>query len=61
MIEIASAGLWHHNTIANSLVVEGLGSLKGILSVGIMSFVLLLPFFLSESSGGWLVTKSSGI
>jgi len=51
MIEIASVGLWHHNTIANSLAVEGLGSLKGILSVGIMSFVLLLPFFLFRELG----------
>ena len=51
MIEIASAGLWHHNSIENSLVVEGLGSVKGIFSVGIMSFVLLLPFFLFRELG----------
>jgi hypothetical protein len=51
MIEIAAAGLWHHNPIENSLIVEGLGSLEGILSVGIMSFVLLLPFFLFRELG----------
>jgi hypothetical protein len=49
--EIALVGLWHGITTANSLPAEGLGNIKGILSVGIMSFVLLLPFFLFRELG----------
>jgi hypothetical protein len=51
IIEIASVALWRGSTIANNLQAEGLGNLKGILSVGIMSFVLLLPFFLLRELG----------
>jgi hypothetical protein len=50
-IEIALVGLWHGNTITSSLLAEGLGNLKSILSVGMMSFVLLLPFFLFRELG----------
>jgi hypothetical protein len=38
-------GLWRGNTIANSFPSIGGGSLKGILSVSILCFVVLLPFF----------------
>ena len=51
ILEVALVGLWHGNTIANSLLAEGLGNFKGILLVGIMSFLLLLPFFLLRELG----------
>jgi hypothetical protein len=51
ILEVALVGLWHGNTIANSLLAEGLGNFKGILLLGIMSFLLLLPFFLLRELG----------
>lgn len=50
-MEVALVGLRHGNTIANSLAATGLGNPKGILAVGMMSFVLLLPFFLLREIG----------
>jgi hypothetical protein len=38
-------GLWRGHTLANSLPSIGDGSLKGVLSVGVICFVVLLPFF----------------
>jgi hypothetical protein len=49
--EIALVGLWHGSTVANSLSAEGLGNIKGVLSVGLMSFLVLLPFFLFRELG----------
>jgi hypothetical protein len=43
--ETALVGLWHGKTITDSLAVTGLGNALGILSWGIMSFIVLLPFF----------------
>jgi hypothetical protein len=51
LVEVALVGLWHRHTLANSLRAEGLGDLKGILALGMMSFVLLLPFFLFRELG----------
>ena len=45
IVESVLVGLWHGNTVAKSLPAMGGGSLKGILSVGIMCFIVLLPFF----------------
>ena len=52
VIEIALVGLWRGSRIASSLFAEGLGNLKSIVSVGMMSFVLLLPFFLFKNLDG---------
>jgi hypothetical protein len=38
-------GVWRGKTLANSFPSMGGGSLKGILSVAVMCFVVLLPFF----------------
>jgi len=38
-------GLWHGNTIANSFAAMFARGLKDVLSVGIMGFMVLLPFF----------------
>jgi len=45
IVESMLVGLWHGNTVANSVPAMGGGSLKGILSVGTVCFVVLLPFF----------------
>lgn len=44
-VETALAGLWHGNSITNSLTTAGLWTMPGILSLVIMSFIVLLPFF----------------
>jgi hypothetical protein len=51
VMEVALVGLRHGNAMTNSLTAAGLGDPRGILSVGIMSFVLLLPFFLLRELG----------
>jgi hypothetical protein len=51
VVESALVGLWHGNTVRNSLLAIGLGNVTGILSVGIMSFVVLLPFFAFREVG----------
>jgi hypothetical protein len=43
--ETVLLGVWRGNTIANSFPAIGGGSPKGILAVGVMCFVVLLPFF----------------
>jgi hypothetical protein len=45
IVETALEGLWHGHSITDSLVVMGLENVSGILSWGIMSFIVLLPFF----------------
>ena len=45
VIESAAVGLWHGETLANSLPPFLGWSPKGLLAVGVMCFVLLLPFF----------------
>jgi len=51
IIESLLVGLWHGNTAANSLPAMGGGNLKGILSVGVVCFVVLLPFFAFREIG----------
>jgi len=49
IFEEVLVGLWHGRTFADSIPPVGGGSLEGILSVGIIMFVVLMPFFaLSE-------------
>jgi len=43
--ESVLVGAWHGGTIASSLPPRGERSLKTIFSVGILCFVLLVPFF----------------
>jgi len=45
IVESVLAGVWHGRTVANSLPPQGDRSIKNILSVGILCFVMLLPFF----------------
>jgi hypothetical protein len=45
IIESVLMGVWHGETISDSFPPILGGSLKGILSVGVVCFVVLLPFF----------------
>ena len=38
-------GMWHGKTFAESIPIIGGGSLKGILTVGVIMFFVLMPFF----------------
>jgi hypothetical protein len=43
--ESVLVGVWHGNTLADSVPpIVGHG-LKGVLAVGVMCFIVLLPFF----------------
>ncbi len=43
--ESVLVGVWHGNTLADSLPPIVGSGLKGVLAVGVMCFVVLLPFF----------------
>lgn len=45
ILEEVLVGMWHGKTIAQSVPKLGGGGLEGILLVGIMMFVSLIPFF----------------
>ncbi len=45
ILEEVLVGMWHGKTIAQSIPKLGGGGLEGILIVGIMMFVTLIPFF----------------
>jgi len=45
IIEETLIGMWHGKTAMESIPDVGGGSLKGILVVGLMMFVVLIPFF----------------
>jgi hypothetical protein len=45
VIESLAVGMWRGETIAESFPMLHTAGLKGVLAVGIMSFVVLLPFF----------------
>jgi hypothetical protein len=45
IIEETLIGMWHGKTATESIPDIGGGSLKGILVVGFMMFVVLMPFF----------------
>jgi len=45
IIESVVVGMWHGNTIADSLPPMFGWNPKGLLAVGVICFVLLLPFF----------------
>jgi hypothetical protein len=46
MLEEMLVGVFHHNTIAESIPRLGGGGAEGILLVGLMVFIVLMPFFL---------------
>ena len=45
LAESAVEGLWHGKTVLESVSGIGGGGIKGVLSVGIIMFVALIPFF----------------
>jgi hypothetical protein len=45
VVESIVVGVWHGRTGANSLPTRGERSIKSILSVGIVCFVMFVPFF----------------
>ena len=45
IVESVLVGVWHGHTIVESFPPILGGSLKGLLSVGVICFVVLLPFF----------------
>jgi hypothetical protein len=51
LVEETLIGMWHGKTAAESIPDIGGGSLKGILVVGLMMFVVLIPFFALKEIG----------
>jgi hypothetical protein len=51
IIEETLIGMWHGRTAAESIPDIGGGSFKGILVVGLMMFVVLIPFFALKEIG----------
>ena len=51
IVEEVMMGKWHGKTFSNSIPVIGGGSLEGILVVGIITFVVLMPFFALREFG----------
>lgn len=45
ILEEVLAGVFHNKTIAQSIPALGGGGLEGILLVGLMVFIVLIPFF----------------
>jgi hypothetical protein len=45
ILESTVEGLWHGKTVLESVSGIGGGGIKGILSVGIIMFITLIPFF----------------
>ena len=48
LIEEVLVGMWHGKTVVESLPAIGGGGVEGILVVGIIMFVVLMPFFALE-------------
>jgi len=51
LLEEILVGWWHGKTIAESITTVGGGSFKGILDVGFMMFIVLMPFFAVREFG----------
>jgi hypothetical protein len=51
LLEEILVGWWHGKTIAESIPTVGGGSFKGILAVGFMMFIVLMPFFAVKEFG----------
>ena len=46
MLEEVLVGMFHHKTITESIPKLGGGGTEGVLMVGLMVFIVLIPFFL---------------
>jgi hypothetical protein len=46
MLEEVFVGMFHHKTITESIPKLGGGGTEGVLMVGLMVFIVLIPFFL---------------
>ena len=51
ILEEVLVGVWHGKTLANSMPTVGGGRLVGILLVGFIMFVVLMPFFALRELG----------
>jgi hypothetical protein len=51
LLEEILVGLWHGKTIAESIQTVGGGTFKGILVVGFIMFIVLMPFFALREFG----------
>jgi hypothetical protein len=51
LVEEVLVGIWRGKTFTNSIPAIGGGSLEGILVVGIIMFVVLMPFFALREVG----------
>jgi hypothetical protein len=51
LLEEILVGLWHGKTIAESIQTVGGGTFKGILVVGFIMFIVLMPFFAQREFG----------
>jgi len=51
IVESVLVGVWHGKTMVDSIPPIVGGSVKGILSAGVMCFVVLLPFFAFREIG----------
>jgi hypothetical protein len=51
VLEEVLAGKWQRKTVTESIIALGGGSLEGILIVGVIMFVVLMPFFALREIG----------
>jgi hypothetical protein len=51
IIEEIIVGMWHGKNMIESIPAVGGGSLKGILVVGLIVFIVLMPFFALREIG----------
>jgi hypothetical protein len=51
LLEEILVGLWHGKTIAESIQTVGGGTFKGIIVVGFIMFIVLMPFFALREFG----------
>jgi hypothetical protein len=51
VIEEVLVGMWHGKTVTESIAALGGGSLVGILVIGVIMFIVLMPFFALREIG----------
>jgi hypothetical protein len=51
LLEEVLEGMWHGKSVADSITALGGGSLQGILVIGVIMFVVLMPFFALREVG----------
>jgi hypothetical protein len=57
IVEETLLGIWHGKTLSQSIPNTGGGTLQGILIIGIIMFVVLIPFFAFRELGRAIGTK----